>query len=198
MMDKSTEPDRLAAQIQKGIGTIADPGPAPVDKWDPPFSGDIEISITRQGQWHYKGNPMQRQPLVKLFSSILRRDEDGCFYLVTPVEKFRIQVEDAPFVAHSLEREGEGRQQTLWLRSNVDEVVRIDQDHPLRVERRPGSDEPAPYVRIRGNIDALLERQTFYELAELAVEGEGSFAGCLGVYSAGNFYSIGSAETGAS
>lgn len=189
----SAEPDELAEHVQAEIGRIGAPKPAPVDQWNPPFSGELDMRISRQGQWLYQGAPMQRQALIKLFSSILRRDADGCYYLVTPVEKFRIQVEDAPFVAHSLRVEGQGRDQILWLKNNVDDVFAIDRDHPLRVETRAGTEQPAPYVRVRGNLDALLERQAFYDLAALAVAGEGHFSGSLGVYSGGDFYPIGKA-----
>jgi hypothetical protein len=194
MTDKSKEPDKLAKQFQDEIGAIPEPSLPPVEKWNPAFSGDMDMRIARNGQWFYKGSPLQRQALVKLFSTILKRDEDGDYYLVTPVEKFRIQVEDAPFVAHSLEREGEERDQILWLTNNVGDRFRIDDEHPLIVETAPGSDEPAPYVRVRRNLDALVERQTFYALADLAVEGEGAHAGFFGVFSDGQFYRIGKAD----
>lgn len=194
MTDTSAGPDSLSERVQNDLGTIADPSVAPVDKWNPQFSGDVDIRVARNGQWLYNGNPMERQALVKLFSTILRRDDDGHYYLVTPVEKWRIQVEDAPFVAHSLEREGTGSDQALWLTTNVGERVPIDREHLLRVEVAANGEEPAPYVRVRRNLDALVERQAFYELAALAVEGEGPLKGCLGVYSKGDFYPIGKVE----
>lgn len=186
-----TEPDKLAEQFQHEIGSIPTPSVPPVEKWNPDFSGDMDMRIARNGQWFYKGNPVQREALVKLFSTILRRDEDGHYYLVTPVEKFRIQVEDAPFVAHSLECEGEGAEQTLWLTTNVGDRVRIDPDHPLRVDTAPGSDEPSPYVHVRRNLEALIERQAFYDLVALAVEDRENRKGNLGVFSAGSFHVIG-------
>lgn len=194
MGDNSSEPDKLAERVQQEVGQSAELSLPPVDKWNPDFSGDLELCITRQGKWLYKGNPMERQALVKLFSNILRKDPDGCYYLVTPVEKFRIEVEDAPFVAHSLKREGEGGDQRLWLTTNVGERVLVDEAHPLRVELADESAEPAPYVRVRRNLDALLERQAFYDLAALADRGEGRFSDTLGVYSSGAFFPIGSAD----
>lgn len=194
MTDKSMEPDRLAKQVEDEVGSNSGPSLPPVDKWNPEFSGDMDMRIARNGQWFYKGNPMHREALVKLFSTILKREDDGQYYLVTPVEKFRIEVEDAPFVAHSLEREGEGREQVLWLTTNVGDRIRIDDEHPLVVESSPESEEPSPYVRVRRNLDALVERQAFYDLVDLAVEGEGPNEGHMGVYSDGKFYPIGRAD----
>ncbi|QCF27883.1 DUF1285 domain-containing protein [Hydrocarboniclastica marina] len=190
MTEQAATPDRLAEQVEQELGkSRAIP---PVEKWNPDFSGEMDMRIARNGDWFYQGTKLSRQSLVKLFSSILKLDDDGAYYLVTPVEKFRITVDDAPFVAHSLEREGEGPGQTLWLTTNTGDRLRVDDEHPLWVDGA-GKDEPSPYIRVRRNLDALIERQTFYELASLALEGEGEHAGQLGVFSAGNFYPIGNA-----
>ena len=192
MDDEMTSPDHLAKQFRDTIGTIPEPSVAPVEKWNPDFSGEMDMRIARNGDWFYKGNKLARAALVKLFSTILRKDDDGHYYLVTPVEKFRITVEDAPFVAHSLEREGEGRDQLLWLTTNVGERIPIDGDHPLEVSESPDNDEPSPYICVRRNLHALVERQTFYELAALAQPGD--VPGSLGIYSAGKFFLLGKAE----
>lgn len=191
MTDKTIEPDELAQQVPDKAG--AETSLPPVHDWNPDFSGDMDMRIARDGEWYYRGNVLHRKPLVRLFSTILRRDPDDHYYLVTPVEKYRIQVDDVPFVAHSLEREGEGRAQTLWLTTNVGDRLPIDGEHPLTVETRNGG-EPAPYVRVRHNLDALIERQTFYELVDLAVPGDGGHAGEQGVFSAGAFYVLGKAQ----
>lgn len=191
MTEQAATPDRLAEQVEQELGkSRAIP---PVEKWNPDFSGEMDMRIARNGDWFYQGTKLSRQSLVKLFSSILKLDDDGAYYLVTPVEKFRITVDDAPFVAHSLVREGEGTGQTLWLTTNTGDRLRVDDEHPLWVEGAD-KDAPSPYVRVRRNLDALIERQTFYELASQALAGEGEHAGRLGVFSAGNFYPIGNAD----
>src|ERR1041385_1043525 len=106
---------------------------------------DLDMRIVRDGTWFYRGSPINRLPLVKLFASVLRRDADGSFWLVTPAERGRVAVEDAPFVAGSVDREGEGRKQRLIFRTNLDEIVAAGADHPLRVEPA-ASGEPAPYI----------------------------------------------------
>jgi len=137
-------------------------GPAPVHLWNPAVCGDIDIRISRDGRWSYQGSPIGRPELVRLFSTVLRRDEDG-FWLVTPVEKLRIEVEDAPFLAVGLERWGD----LLRLATNVGDVVEAGPGHPIRVETGEGG-APRPYLRVRGALDALILRPVFYELVEMA------------------------------
>ncbi|MEE8371360.1 MAG: DUF1285 domain-containing protein, partial [Sphingomonadales bacterium] len=160
-------------------------------KWNPEFCGDIEMRITRNGEWSYMGSPIARRRLVKLFSSVLRRDEDGCFYLVTPVEKLRIEVDDAPLFAVELLVHGEGKEQVLEFRTKTDDRVLVDSAHPLFVVTDEESGQPSPYVRVRGRLDALISRPVFYELVELAVKEEGGKANQLGVWSSGNFFVLG-------
>jgi len=146
--------------------------------------------IKRDGTWLYQGTPIGRKRMVQLFSRILRRDEDGRYYLVTPVEKCGLIVEDAPFVAVEIEARGQGKTQTLSLRTNVDDWVTAGADHPIRVVIDPVSDEPAPYIRVRDRLDALINRPVFYRLVELgsieSIGGEELF----GVWSAGKFFSF--------
>lgn len=165
-------------------------GPAPVHLWNPDFCGDIDMRIARDGTWFYQGTPIGRAPMVRLFSTILRRDGDD-YFLVTPVEKVGIQVEDAPFVAISVEVEGQGEQQCLRFVTNVDDCGPIDVEHPLRVVIDPDSQEPAPYVRVRTNLDALVHRNVFYQLVELAVPRDIDGRSWLGVWSHGEFFPIG-------
>ncbi len=190
-------PPGLAALLSRA----ADPGKGkpPVDKWNPPFCGDLDIRISRDGSWSYMGSTIQREALVKLFASVLRKDEDGRHYLVTPVEKVGITVEDAPFLAVEMHSVGEGRQQLLTLRTNVGDVVEVGDDHPLRFDTEPSSDGLKPYVLVRGRLEALLTRPLLYQLAELLTEEDGEGASRMGVWSAGTFFPLGEdllSETG--
>ncbi|MFE8071709.1 DUF1285 domain-containing protein [Marinobacteraceae bacterium S3BR75-40.1] len=189
MTEHDNDAERFAERIKSGTA-ITDSHP-PVDKWNPDLSGDMDMVIQRDGRWLYKGSPLARKEIVKLFSTILRHDDDGEYYLVTPVEKWRIRVEDAPFVAHSVNVEGNGRDQVIWLTTNVDETVAVGANHPLEVLERDG--EPAPYVRVRRNLTALVERNAFYHLVNLAEPHEGG-RNELGVWSQGDFWPLGSAE----
>lgn len=144
-------------------------GPPPVDRWDPPYCGDIGMAIDRDGTWRYQGSPIGRKHLVKLFSSVLRCDPDGRHYLVTPVEKVDVAVADAPFLAVEMERQGEGRNQVLIFRTNVDDVVRCGADHALTFKQEEGSGGLKPYLRVRGRLEALVTRALYYDLVELAV-----------------------------
>ena len=137
----------------------------PVHLWNPPFCGDIDMRIAQDGTWFFMNSPIGRKPLVKLFSSILRRDADGSYYLVTPVEKCRITVDDAPLVAIHMSVEGSGSGQIVRFVTQVDDEVTVDHDHPLRFEKEAGTDGLKPYVLVRGRLEALINRPTFYELA---------------------------------
>ena len=171
-----------------------DAGP-PVEQWDPAFTGDLDIRVARDGRWFHEGREMQRQALKALFASILRLESDGEYYLVTPVEKFRIKVEDAPFIAHTLSVENEGSaDQVLWLRTNMDEKLAIGDRHPLTVHRDPDSDEEMPYVLVRRNLQARIERNAFYHLVEHAEQRSIDGRTHLGVISQGRFFSLGEAE----
>jgi hypothetical protein len=162
-------------------------GLPPVEKWNPAHCGDIDIRIARDGTWYHEGSPVGRKELVRLFSTILRRDPDG-FVLVTPAEKMRIVVEDAPFLAVLLDVAGEGREQLLTFTTNVGDQTVAGPANPIRVETDPETQEPAPYVHIRKGLEARISRTVFYQLADLAVPGEG---GTLGVWSGGEYFSLG-------
>ena len=157
--------DFISAQAKDGL--------PPVDKWNPPYCGDIGMAIGADGTWFYQGSPIGRKPLVKLFSRVLRRDDDGRHYLVTPVEKVDVDVADAPFLAVEMQIEGSGSEQQLVFRTNVDDIVQCGPDHPLRFVEEAGSGGLKPYVRVRGRLDALVTRAVYYDLVELAGPGEG-------------------------
>jgi hypothetical protein len=146
-------------------------GLPPVDKWNPPFCGDIDMEIRADGTWFYMGTPIGRLPLVQLFSTVLRKDDDGKTYLVTPVEKVGIRVIDAPFVAVELNASEQDGQQVLTFRTNVGDVLEAGKDHPLRFpELGPGHEkdrELKPYLHVRGRLEALVSRAVMYELVEL-------------------------------
>jgi uncharacterized protein len=168
----------LAALIERA--TRAGKGPPPVERWNPAFCGDLDMEIRRDGSWTYLGTPISRMPLVELFSTVLRKDEDGKTYLVTPVEKVGIRVVDAPFVAVEMHAQGTGRDQVLTFRTNVGDVVEAGPGHPLRFEEEPGSGGLKPYLLVRGRLEALLSRPVLYELVErgeaLEVDGRRMFS----------------------
>jgi len=159
--------------------------------------GDFGLFIRRDGTWLYRGSPIGRKPLVKLFASVLRRDDAGAYWLVTPAEKGRIEVEDVPFTAVEASIAGAGREQTVTLRTNLDEFVTISREHPLRVESDPMSGTPAPYVLVRDRLEARLARPVFYELVEHGEEREADGKRILGIWSAGAFFSLGALDAAA-
>lgn len=154
---------------------------------------DFGLRIARDGTWFHHGSPIERIALVKLFATVLRREADGSYWLVTPVERGRIEVEDVPFVAVELAVEGTGRDQRLRLRSNLDEWVTVGPDHPLQLRRsRTPPDDAAlvPYVEIRNGLEARLARPVYYELVELGVEFEQAGRSRFGVWSEGRFFAL--------
>ena len=161
----------------------------PVERWNPSHCGDSEMRIARDGIWYHQGSPIGRPAMVRLFSTILRREPDGGFVLVTPVEKLSILVEDAPFVAVELKTEGSGRDRSLAFRLNTGDVTIAGPEHRLRFEKRvsPPEDCPHPYLEVRGGLDALVGRSVYYELAEIALAEGGSPPG---VWSGGAFFAL--------
>jgi uncharacterized protein len=156
----------------------------PVEKWHPSHCGDSAMRIARDGTWFHEGSPIGRPEMVRLFSTILRREPDGDFVLVTPAEKLDILVEDAPFVAVELKSDGQGEKRTLAFRLNTGDAVIAGPDHALRFEK---GDSPQPYLHVRAGLDALIARPVYYELAELAL-GEG--AEPAGLWSGGVFFPL--------
>lgn len=151
---------------------------------------EFDIRIARDGTWFYHGSPITRKPLVKLFASVLRRDEEGEYWLQTPVEKGRIRVDDAPFLAVELTVSGEGRMQELTFRTNLDDIVVAGPDHHIRVTQADKTGEPRPYIAVRKRLEALIARPVFYQLVDLGEEGPGSPPG-FGVWSRGEFFALG-------
>ncbi|MEL7133376.1 MAG: DUF1285 domain-containing protein [Pseudomonadota bacterium] len=180
---KTVTPD--AEGLVASITAAKTRGLPPVHLWNPPFCGDLDMRIARDGTWFYQGTPIGRPGLVKLFSSILKREEDK-YFLVTPVEKVGITVDDAPFVAIDFDAAGEGTDQTLTFVTHVDDVAVAGPDHPIRVERDADTGEPSPYILIRADLEALIDRKSFYRLVDLGSHHEGWF----GVWSSGQFFKI--------
>lgn len=174
-----------AQSLAESIKAAKPRGLPPVENWNPPFCGDIDMEIRRDGTWFYEGTPIGRPGLVKLFASILIREDDK-YFLVTPVEKVGIRVDDAPFVAVDFDVSGTERTQQLTFTTNLDDMSVAGPDTPLRFVRDPNTGEPSPYVLIRRNLEALIDRKSFYRLVDLAVHHEGWF----GVWSDGKFFGI--------
>ena len=182
-----SQPPRSGPMPEGGART----GPAPAHDAD--SCGEFDIRIARDGVWFYHGTPITRKPLVKLFASVLQRDEHGEYWLRTPVEKGRIRVDDAPFVAVELTVSGEGRSQELAFRTNLDDWIIAGPDHQIRVTSDEGTGGPKPYIHVRGGLEALIARPVFYQLVE---SGE-SMAGVpdsYGVWSRGVFFALGKIE----
>ncbi|MGE4063194.1 MAG: DUF1285 domain-containing protein [Rhodospirillaceae bacterium] len=172
----------------------SNPTPAPKDRTAakfPDLCGDFNMRIDRNGTWYYRGSPIGRAALVKLFATVLRRDEEGVHWLTTPVENGRIEVEDAPFIAVELIAEGAGASQVIRFRTNVDDIVTLDAAHPLRVTEDPDSGEPRPYIHVRKGLEARIARPVFYHLVERGEPGPAEAGGSFGVWSSGRFFSLG-------
>jgi hypothetical protein len=179
-------------------GVIAAAGQAPgrglppVHLWNPAHCGEIDIVIRKNGLWFYEGTPIGREALVRLFSTVLRKDPEG-YVLVTPVEKLAITVEDAPFVAVRVDRDGE----VLRFTTNVGDSVEAGTDNPIRVAMDADTGEPRPYVHVRRGLEALIARPVFYELAEMATRAEGPGGPVMEVSSNGVRFPIGPADSAA-
>ncbi|MBA4131460.1 MAG: DUF1285 domain-containing protein [Hyphomicrobium sp.] len=166
--DAANRLGNLAAMLQQGSGK----GHPPVETWNPPYCGDIGLEIKADGTWCYRGSPINRPALVRLFASVLRKDVDGKTYLVTPDERVDVAVADAPFLAVEMELTGHPPHQELVFRTNVDDVVPCGPAHPLRfaVDEKTGAIKP--YLRVRGRLEALVTRALTHELLNLAVDTE--------------------------
>lgn len=175
--------------IASAAGAGRAKGAPPVHLWNPAHCGEIDIVIRRDGLWMHEGSPIGREALVRLFASVLRLDPDG-FHLVTPVEKMRITVEDAPFLAVRVDRVGEA----LRFETNVGDVVEAGSDHALRVDADPLTGEPAPYLHVRRGLEARLTRPVFYELVEMAEPRDTPEGGRFGVTSNGCWFPVAPVE----
>ena len=177
--------DGLVAQLR----AAGKKGPPPVHLWNPPFCGDIDIRIARDGTWFYLGTPIGRTALVKLFASILKREGDR-YFLVTPVEKVGIKVDDAPLLAVDFEAEGAGEAQTLRFFTRTEDEVTAGPGHAIRVTRAAATGEPSPYIHIRAGLDALIDRKSFYRLVDLGSHAVHEGTSWFGLWSSGQFFPV--------
>jgi uncharacterized protein len=185
-MPMPASPADLSGLSLAEIAKLADEAKLPpVASWNPTHCGDSEMRIARDGTWFHQGSPIGRPAMVKLFSTILRREPDGGYVLVTPVEKLDIAVEDAPFVAVEVKSEGDGESRRLAFRLNTGDLVVAGAEHPLRFEDK--ADGPHPYLLVRDGLEALVARPVYYELANAAIEGAGDPPG---LWSNGVFFPI--------
>lgn len=178
-------PDLASLSLAEIARLAAEQRLPPVERWQPEHCGDSEMRIARDGTWFHQGSPIARAEMVRLFATILRREPDGGYVLVTPVEKLAIVVEDAPFTAVEMKAEGSGSGTRLAFRLNTGELVAAGPDHPLRFAA--GEDGPRPYLHVRAGLEALVARAVYYELAELAIAGEDERPG---VWSGGAFFAF--------
>ncbi|RRH76837.1 DUF1285 domain-containing protein [Falsigemmobacter faecalis] len=187
MTEKPQTPN--ADSLMQAAGDSARKGPPPVHLWNPDFCGDLDMEIRRDGTWFYLGTPIGRPAMVKLFSSILKL-EDGKYFLVTPVEKVGIRVEDAPFMAVDFRLQNPGPDQSLTFTTHVDDEVTAGPEHPIRVTRDTDSGEPAPYVMIRRGLEARIDRKSFYRLVDLGEHAGHAGQSWFGIRSGGQFFPI--------
>ena len=184
-------PEMIADGLPPGLaGLVAQAGQTararPVDRWNPPYCGEIDMRIAADGTWFYRGSPIGREAWVRLFASILRREPDGRHVLVTPVEMVGIEVEDAPFLAVEMTAAGEGSERKLTFRTNVGDIVQAGPDCPLRFAAESGTGGLKPYLRVRGRLEALLSRALVHELVLMGDEQEGE----PGIWSGGSFFAF--------
>ena len=192
-MTKSDMAQNIVKPSAEGIAASAriasKRGLPPVHLWNPPDCGDLDMRIARDGTWFYLGTPIGRPELVRLFSTILRKDGDR-YVLVTPVEKVGIKVDDAPFVAVDFEVEGGGAKQLLTFETNLGDMAVAGPDHPIRVERDAETGEPSPYILIRAALEALIDRKSFYRLVEIGAHHDVAGTSWFGLWSSGQFFPI--------
>ncbi|TPE52931.1 DUF1285 domain-containing protein [Amaricoccus solimangrovi] len=189
MVNQDHKPDKApsADTIATAARAAGRKGLPPVHLWNPPFCGDLDMRIARDGTWFYLGTPIGRPALVRLFSIILKREGDR-YYLVTPVEKVGITVDDAPFLAVDFTALGAGEGQTLTFTTLTGDETTAGPDRPIRLSRDPGTGEPAPYVLVRSNLEALIDRKSFYRLVDLCVEETVEGVAQFGLWSGGAFF----------
>lgn len=184
-MPMEPPPDLASLSLTDLARLLAEKRLPPVEKWNPEHCGDSDMRIARDGTWFHQGSPIGREAMVRLFSTILRREADGSYVLVTPVEKLSIEVEDAPFLAVELKTEGKGRERSMAFRLNTGDLVAAGPDNALIL--RDTLDGPHPYLHVRGGLEALIARSVYYELMNLALDEN---ADPIGLWSNGTFFPL--------
>jgi uncharacterized protein len=182
-------PGSALARLTEALGSASKrKGPPPVERWNPAYCGEIDMRIAADGTWHYMGSPISRPALVKLFSTVLRKDPER-YVLVTPVERVGIVVEDAPFLAVEMAVEGDGEGRQIAFRTNVDDLVQVGPDHPLRFEQ-DANGGIKPYVKVRGELWALVTRSLTLDLVAMGEEKTSDGAATFGLSAGGTFFPI--------
>jgi len=189
MTGKKPRPAEVKGKI--GVPVAADQSPGSLEL---PSCGDFDIRIAADGTWFYRGSPIGRKALVKLFASVLERDSAGDYWLVTPVERGQVTVDDVPFVAVEMSAHGQGKDQILRFRTNVDRWIEAGPENPIRVAVASNNGEPRPYILTWGGLEALILRPVFYHLVDVAVEERHHGRNALGVWSNGTFFPLGSPQ----
>jgi hypothetical protein len=182
-MPMEPPPDLATLSLAEIARLVAERKLPPVEQWNPTHCGHSQMRIARDGTWFHEGSPIGRKEMVRLFSTILRREADGSHVLVTPVEKLDIDVEDAPFIATTMQSQGEGEAREIAFSLNTSDLVLLDADHPLTI--RQDESGPLPYVAVRGGMEARIGRSVYYELANIAIGEDAE-----GVWSHGAFFSL--------
>lgn len=192
MTSKSTTQSSSLAQLLQAVQAAGD-GALPVEKWNPEYCGTMDMVIRKDGSWWHEGSRIGRQKLINLFAKVLRKDEDGHTYLVTPVEKIQIQVDCAPFIGVRIdvEKAGDAQTQRIFVTTNVGDVVELGPNQVLEVQTDLKTQEPTPLVHVRGRLQALINRASFYDLINYAQERETENGTELGVYSHNAFFALG-------
>lgn len=188
-MSEDPAPDPTLSRLSAALGDLPKRGLPPVERWDPPYCGAIDIRIATDGTWFHNGSPIRRDKLVKLFATILRREPDGRTVLVTPVESVGITVDDAAFVAVEMAVDGSGADRRVSFRTNVDDLVSVDAEHALRFEEAPDG-ALKPYLHVRRGLWALVTRALTYDLVDLAEERLVDGKPWLGLWAGGAFHTI--------
>ena len=182
-------PGNALSRLTEALGSDAKrKGPPPVERWNPAYCGEIDMRIAADGTWHYMGTPINRPALVKLFSTVLRKDPER-YVLVTPVERVGIEVEDVPFLAVEMAVEGDGKSRQIAFRTNVDDLVQVGPEHPLRFDR-DADDGVRPYVKVRGELWARVTRALALDLIALGEEKDVDGVATFGVAASGMFFHI--------
>lgn len=188
-MSEDPAPDPTLSRLSAALGELPKRGLPPVERWDPPYCGAIDIRIAADGTWFHNGSPIRRDKMVRLFASILRREPDGRTVLVTPVESVGITVDDAAFVAVEMAVDGSGAERRVSFRTNVDDLVSVDAEHALRFEAAPDG-ALKPYLHVRRGLWALVTRALTYDLVDLAEERVVDGKPWLGLWAGGAFHTI--------
>ncbi|HEX7821210.1 MAG TPA: DUF1285 domain-containing protein [Sphingobium sp.] len=183
-------PDLASLSLTEIARLAAERKLPPVEKWNPTHCGHSGMRIARDGTWFHEGSPIGRKEMVRLFSTVLRREPDGSHVLVTPVEKLDIDVEDAAFIATEMQTSGEGQTREIAFSLNTGDLLLLDADHGLTI--RQDETGPRPYVAVRGGLEARIGRNVYYELAAIAIAEDGISDGeSVGVWSHGSFFPLG-------